>query len=189
MSIFPGASIHSFEPAAQTFSTLQKNLASSLGNYQGQVKLNNLGLSDKTTDATLHYDRLNSGIASLYDRQLDHLGVDYSMSETVKLSTLDEYCKRNGISSIDWLKMDVEGNELNVLKGAEEMLSRHGIRALQMEFGGCNIDSRTYFRDFWNLLHNDFRVFYVGVDALIEITGYSETLEIFTTTNFIFYRK
>lgn len=189
MNVFPDAEIHLFEPSKKTFSTLSNNLRDSVKNYGGSVKCNNFGLSDSPSTMTLHYDNENSGLASLYNRQLDYIGIDFSMSETVTLSTIDEYCSANGITSIDWLKMDVEGHELSVLKGAEKILSRGGINAMQMEFGGCNIDSRTYFRDFWNLLHKDFRVFYTAVDALIEIPQYSELLEIFTTTNFVFIKK
>ena len=189
MNIFPKADIHSFEPAKKTFSTLSHNIEEISKKYSGHVKLNNLALSDSSGKATLHYDKENSGIASLYERQLDYMGIDYSMTEIIELTTLDEYCKENKIEYIDLLKMDVEGNELNVLEGSKTMLEAGKIRNIQMEFGGCNLDSRTYFRDFWNLLHEDFRVFYILADSLMEITNYRETLEIFTTVNFFFQKK
>ena len=63
----------------------------------------------------MHYDRENSGLASLYDRQLDYFGIDYSKSETVQLFTPDNYCAENNIDHIDFLKMDVEGHEIRRL--------------------------------------------------------------------------
>lgn len=189
MSVFLNAQIHSFEPAKETFSNLQKNTAKLITQYAGKVQLNNFGLSDLPAKATLHYDRSNSGLASLYNRQLDHFGIDYSKSETVKLSTLDNYCAENNIEHIDFLKMDVEGHELNVLKGAAKMLAESRIDNIQMEFGGCNLDSRTYLRDFWNLLHENFRMFYMRNDSLMEIGNYQENLEVFTTTNFFFHNR
>ena len=189
MTVFPNAQIHSFEPAKETFSNLQKNIAPNLARYSGKVQLNNFGLSDSPTKATLHYDQLNSGIASLYNRQLDYFGIDYSKSETVELSTLDNYCAENNIDRIDFLKMDVEGHELSVLKGSAKMLAESRIDNIQIEFGGCNLDSRTYVRDFWNLLHDKFRMFYMLADSLREIVNYQETLEVFTTTNYFFHKR
>lgn len=43
--------------------------------------------------------------------------------------------------------MAVEGHELDVLAGAEEALK--SVQLVQFEFGGCNIDTRTYFQDFF----------------------------------------
>ena len=189
MNVFPNAQIHSFEPAKETFATLQKNTAPRLTHYAGKVQLNNFGLSDSPSEATLHYDRENSGLASLYNRQLDYFGIDYSKSETVRLSTLDNYCAENNIDHIDFLKMDVEGHELSVLKGAKRMLAESRIDNIQIEFGGCNLDSRTYVRDFWNLLHANFKMFYMLADSLREIENYQERLEVFTTTNFFFHKR
>ncbi len=115
MNVFPNAQIHSFEPAKETFANLQKNTAPRLTHYAGEVRLNNFGLSDSPSEATLHYDRENSGLASLYDRQLDYFGIDYSKSETVQLFTPDNYCAENNIDHIDFLKMDVEGHEIRRL--------------------------------------------------------------------------
>jgi hypothetical protein len=50
----------------------------------------------------------------------------------------------------------VHGHELQALEGAAELLRAGRIRAIQFEFGGANVDSRTFFRDFWNLLYGRF---------------------------------
>ena len=137
----------------------------------------------------LFYDSEKSGLASLYQRQLDYFGIDFSKKETVRLDTVDNYCRENKIDKIDLLKLDVEGHELKILQGASEMLAADRISNLQIEFGGCNLDSRTYFRDFWNLLHEKFHVMYILRDSLLEIERYQESLEIFTTTNFFFHLR
>ena len=183
LEYFPGGSIHSFEPSEKTYQKLKKNIQSK------DVILNNIGLSDRVSDGILYYDLENSGLASLYCRQLDYLGIDFSHSEEVRLDTLDHYCEINHIEKIDLLKMDIEGHELYALKGASTLLSEKRISNIQIEFGGCNIDSRTYFKDFWNLLHIDFNVYRVLQDVLWEITKYSERLECFVTSNFLFVKK
>lgn len=183
LEYFPEATIHSFEPAVKTYCMLKENIQGS------NVVLNNFGISDKITEGVLYYDREGSGLASLYNRQLEYSGIDFDMQESVKLDTLDHYCEMHGIDRIDLLKMDIEGNELNALKGAERLLAEKRIENIQIEFGGCNIDSRTYFRDFWNLLHNDYKVFRILRDGIREIPRYGERLECFVTTNYLFMMK
>lgn len=45
--------------------------------------------------------------------------------------------------------MDVEGHELDVLAGANEMISSGSIEYITFEFGGANIDSRIFFQDYY----------------------------------------
>ena len=49
------------------------------------------------------------------------------------MSTLDEYALSKGIQHIDILKMDVQGSELNVLKGAENLLKSNKIDIIYSE--------------------------------------------------------
>ncbi len=182
--VFPKGEIHSFEPAKLTFEELKMNIGE-----DKKIILNNVGISDNGCNGILYYDKEKSGLASLYNRQLDYFGIEMSHQEDVKLDTLDHYCEINNISSIDILKMDIEGNEYKALCGAENLLKEKRIKAIQIEFGGCNIDSRTYFRDFWNLLNEDFKVYRILGNGLREIPRYGERLECFVTTNYLFVLK
>ena len=176
--------LHCFEPGHKTF----KILTSALEGKEN-VTLNNFGLSDEKSESLLYYDKAGSELASLYKRQLDYFGIDFEQSETVTLDTLDNYIVAKNIAFVDLLKIDVEGNELRVLQGASRSLSEGKIGAIQIEFGGCNIDSRTFVRDFWNLLSKDFRMYRIMRNGLAEITKYDERIEIFTCTNFCFIKR
>ena len=57
---------------------------------------------------------------------------------------------------------------------------------MQFEFGGCNIDTRTYLRDFWYFFtERGFRVHRIGPRARREMRQYHEIDEFFVTTNLI----
>ncbi len=177
---FASAYIHCFEPANKTFIKLVNNLSS-----YSKIKLNNCGIGDTQSEAILYYNENDIGLTSLYNREC----VNYTATETIKVDTLDHYCNENEIERIDFLKMDIEGNELNALHGAQNLIRNGRISVIQIEFGGCNIDSRTFFRDFWNLLTPTYSVYRVMKNGLLEIEEYKETLELFVTTNYIFINK
>lgn len=145
----------------------------------------NAAVGKENGTATLHYDKEGSGIASLYDRQLDYFGIDFGKSEEVQVVTLDSYCGEAGLDFIHLLKMDIEGNEYNALLGARNLLASGRIGLIQFEFGGCNIDSRTFFRDFWNLLHESYDIYRIMCDGFLKVGKYEELLECFVTTNYI----
>lgn len=177
--------VHSFEPSKATFELLSNNIKSD------KVILNNKGLGKEAGTFPFYTDSPGSGAASLTKRKLDHLGVDFDYSEDVSIDTLDDYCRANNIKDIDLLKLDVEGHELDVLEGSKETLKRKMIKMISFEFGGCNIDTRTFLRDFYYLL-NEFgfllyRITPSGYFYLLD--NYSEKLELFRTTNFIGIRK
>ncbi len=177
--------VHSFEPSKATFEFLKNNIKSD------KVILNNKGLGKEAGTFPFYTDRPGSGAASLTKRNLDYLGVDFGYSEDVSIDTLDNYCNENNIKDIDLLKLDVEGHEMDVLEGSKEMLSRNVIKMISFEFGGCNIDTRTFLKDFYYLFNKHgfllYRITPSGYFFLLD--NYSEKLEQFRTTNFIGIRK
>lgn len=174
------AIIHSFEPSPATFKRLQENTRSFSG-----VHLHPMGLGDAPGKLNLFTNQDESLIASVYQRRLDHFGIVMDKQEQVDITTLDAFCAEHKLDRIHFLKMDVEGHELNVLKGATEMLHAGKINFIQFEFGGCNIDSRTYFQDFFYLLSEKYTLYRIVQDGLFPVRGYKETLEVFVTTNYL----
>ncbi|MGB9181024.1 MAG: FkbM family methyltransferase [Pyrinomonadaceae bacterium] len=174
--------LHSFEPGLQTYSALVENVRG-----EQDIVLNNFGLGKQRGEFELHYDAAGSGLASLTERRLDHFGISFSQKETVRLETLDNYCAAQGIARIDLLKIDVEGHELDVLRGGERMFESGSVSLASFEFGGCNIDTRTYFQDFYYFFKKyGMEIFRVTPSGyLLPVNSYREAFEQFRTTNFL----
>lgn len=176
--------LHCFEPSPATFEKLQDNLRAH--NYNG-LHLHNFGLSDKTAEIEMFQDAELSGMTSVYQRRMDHFGKDFNRVELAHFVTLDEFCADHGIATIDFLKLDVEGHELKVLQSADRMLNH--VKYIQFEFGGCNIDSRTFFQDFYYLLRDRFDFYLVMKNGIQQLHDYQEVYELFITTNFFCINK
>ena len=172
--------LHCFEPARELVSRCLKF-------DDPRVTVNALALGRSRASGELWKAPGSSGLSSLTKRRLDHFDVEMSDREAVEIVTLDQYAQANGIASIDFLKLDVEGHELDVLIGAGELLSRRSIKCIQFEFGGCNIDTRTYFQDFWYLLAKEhrFSIHRITPFGPRRVHRYSETDEVFLTTNYV----
>lgn len=184
-TIFPDATVYCFEPAAATFEMLRETLARV---DNPAITAFNLALGDAAGEGALYSNRAGSALASLYPRRLEHLGGALDQQETVSVATIDGFCADHDIRHIDYLKLDVEGNELKCLKGASRMISAGAVDFIQFEFGGTMIDSRDFFQDFWYFL-KDYKIMRILKDGLYHIREYSEQIEIFTMQNFLAQRK
>ena len=100
--------IISFEPVKETFDILIKNVQ--LNNLQDKIQASNIGLSDKTTNAKIGFlKNENIGMARVQPDQNGEL----------KLDTLDNLVTEH----VDFIKIDVERHEVELLKGAERILT------------------------------------------------------------------
>jgi len=106
--------VHAFEPNPKLFGVLQRWA-------KGQAVLHPEALNDETGEATLMVPRSAAGYSNQgASLSLDKLnGQDFG-AVTVKTTRLDD----TGISDIGFIKIDVEGAEMAVLKGAAETLRR-----------------------------------------------------------------
>lgn len=174
------ATVHCFEPSATAYTQLAMRFAD-LPN----VVTHNIGLGDVEQALPLYADAAGSPIGSVFPRRLEYLGLTLRPIETATVRRLDRVFTELQLEQIDLLKLDVEGLELAVLRGAGDLLTSGAVRNIQFEFGGCNIDSRTFFRDFWELLNPRYRMYRIVNDGLTPIDRYDERLELFLTTNYV----
>src|SRR3989344_6710517 len=164
------ARIYAFEPCLRDYEVLKKT-------FGDKVSVVKSALGDTEGKATLYYPDNIRGLSSLHK---PHNG--FSESEEVKIQTIDSFCKLNGIKNITLLKLDVEGNELACLKGAEHMLPT--IKYIQFEFSTASRDARVYFRDIFNFL-SDYKIYRILKDGLYEIESPEKITELLFTTNYL----
>ncbi|MEM6763312.1 MAG: FkbM family methyltransferase [Bacteroidota bacterium] len=176
--------VHAFEPSAFTYQKLVDNTSE-----VGEINTYPFGLSHETSEKELFYHVEGAGMASVYKRRLAHHGIEKEMREEIFLDTLDNWMQKEQKDQIDLLKMDVEGHELEVLKGAADTLKAGKIKAIQFEFGGCNLDSGTTFQDFFYALKDNYQLFRLMKDGMVPVHSYSEVLEIYLTTNYVAIHK
>ncbi|WP_301037663.1 FkbM family methyltransferase [Helicobacter japonicus] len=178
--------MHCFEPSQFTFQKLCAT-TKSLNAPHIRIILNNCGISDNQMLATLYYNEYASGLASLSKRRLEHHRINMDKSEEVEIMRLDTYCAQQDIRHIHLLKIDVEGHELDVLNGGKEFFEKKAIDMVTFEFGGCNIDTRTYFQDFWYFFKTyDYKIYRILPNGtFFYIDTYNEEREQFLTSNYL----
>lgn len=173
--------IHVFEPAHSTFVELKKNFCNN-----NHITLNNIGLSDICEELAIYYDTEGSSLASIYKRNISTYGIHIELSEKIKVQRLDSYLFENKIPHIHFMKIDVEGHELRVLRGAGDFLRPDFIRVIQFEYGGCNLDSHTTFCDIYNFLTTaGYSIFQMHPKKITKITVYSPDLDDFQYQNYL----
>jgi FkbM family methyltransferase len=169
--VFRDAEIHAFEPNPRAFLKLQAQ------NIVG-VKLNNAGLSNIAGSFELYDREDDSGSehASLYAGVISDLHHKPVVPIKVALKTLDCYCEENLIDGIDFLKIDTEGHELQVVLGASRLIEQQRIRFIQIEFNEMNVVSRVFVRDIVKLFpfHDFYRLLPGGMIRLSDLPRYTE---------------
>ncbi|MBC6112157.1 FkbM family methyltransferase [Pedobacter fastidiosus] len=135
--------IHCFEPDSSNFKKLKQN--AEINNLVKTAKLNNIALSDTNgfIPFTLGLDGQN------------HINLDQSnKSVNVDTKKLDTYAEENNIEQISYAKIDVEGFEYSVLKGAVNLLNNKKIDIIQLEINNTVENSTNNVDDILHLLAN-----------------------------------
>ena len=176
--------LHIFEPTQSCFDLLTKKFGKSSNIY-----LNRTALSDHSGDATIYFDEQGSGLASLHKRDISLYKNPLSHEERVKITTLDSYLSERSVSHIHFLKLDVEGHELSVLRGMGDFLKDSFVDFVQFEYGGCNLDSRTTLRDFISLFEGKGFSVYKLMPTYLEKFSYDSLYENFRYSNYVAISK
>lgn len=186
---FPNARIFSFEPNPYAFRLLENNLKGT------NINLYNMGFGIKNSREKIYVykNNRNSEHASLYNDYAKVISKELGQEEVIpidiEIRTIDNFCDEVGIGGIDFIKIDVEGHEFSVLQGAIKMIHQNKIKIIQFEFNVANILSRVFLKDFYDLLGNQFILYRLDSDRLIELGSYDSKNEIFKFQNLLAINK
>lgn len=172
LRINPSITIHAFEPDPRAYEELKKL----------PVRANNFALGERAETKTL-YRTPRSTHNSFY------VGESDADPYEVKVRTLDAYVQEHQIPHIDFLKIDVEGYEFFVLKGASETLSRGIVEYIQFEFSGGTLLSRVFLKDFIDLLDSYGYDLYRIRAKDVQRVNYLPDCERFTLTNYLAIKR
>jgi FkbM family methyltransferase len=166
--IFKNPTIHSFEPIKSEFNILKKKYYNdkniilnnfAVGNKNNQKK--NFYINTKTS--TSSFNKLKSGTKWLKIRSKElGLSTNKFTKEIVKTNivTIDNYCLKNNIKTIDILKIDTQGYEDKILEGARKVLGNGMVLMIEVEIMFDNVYKKylTFSEIEKFLIHNNYRL-------------------------------
>jgi FkbM family methyltransferase len=126
--------IHAFEPSPITFAELST--------HHGQtdnVRLNCCAVGSRSERRDLN-ENIGSDMSSFLPLGPDGWG-HIEKRTTVPVITVDDYCAENNVQSIDLLKTDTQGFDLEVLRGADTTLRSNRVRLVLLEISFFHIYS------------------------------------------------
>ena len=170
--------IHSFEPDKKAFERLKSKFAD-----QKNVFLNQFALGEVEKKSLLYYSKSGGVDSSLINDNSTDL-----ISTEIQVKTLDSYCEEHQISKIDFLKIDVEGFERNVLLGSSKKISENSISRIQIEHGSIqSIIAGSSLYLFTKMLPN-FDLFHIKQNGIRKLK-YEPKNEIYYNSNYYFKLK
>jgi FkbM family methyltransferase len=124
--INPNIEYHIFEPEITFFNKLEEKISKI---EKHNIHLNQVGLSDKNETDVVYYKNTQAFVKHWCVASKD-------TGERYDLKKLDDYVIENNINEIDFLKIDVEGLDYNVVLGGLNTIKNNKIKYLQIEYNG-----------------------------------------------------
>jgi FkbM family methyltransferase len=167
--------LHAFEPDAAAYARLEGALDGA------PAILSAVALSDRHGTSVFHTVGPAAGTNSL------HLAPGTTATtETVATITLDSYAARSGVPRFALVKIDTEGHDLTVLRGARTMLAEHRIAVVQFEYNHRWVFARAFLRDAFEFLADlGYRVGKLTPKGVEFYPGWDPDLETFVEGNYV----
>lgn len=181
-----GAKVHLFEPLPSSFAVIAASGAAPIGSWVLEANAWALGRSEEIRP---FYAYAEVPSWSTFHRRWDverEEGLMPPVEVPVPTTTLDLYCQRRGIRRIDFLKIDAEGDERNVLMGADRLLRKGMIDFIQFEYGGTFRDAGCTLKEVYELLASrGYFLIKIRGDGLFRLTSFSPAFENYQYANFL----
>ncbi len=184
------AKIIAFEPMPKTFNQLIKIKKI----YPNRFYINRIGLGQKKTKKNIYFDKNNLQWAN-FNPEVNKINYlkDNKKKIMCSLDTLDNFVKKNKKiinSKIDLIKIDTEGFELEVLKGAEKTIKQLKPKYIQLEYNWHHLFKNTNLYYFSKILkdYNTFKILPFS-KKLLKINAEKPEHNYFNYSNIVFIRK
>jgi FkbM family methyltransferase len=167
--------LHAFEPDTAAFARLSDVL-------HAPTRLSRSALSDRQGTSSFHMVAPGAGRNSLYPVP----GASQMTQANVVTTTLDRYADQAGVARFALVKIDAEGHDLAVLRGARGLLAAHRIPMVQFEYNHRWIQGRFFLRDaFELLLPLGYRIGKLTPRGVEFYPGWDPDLETFVEGNYL----
>lgn len=172
--------VHLFEPAHAAYLKLVGRFRHPGDSHH--VTVLGRALSDQPGSATLHVVAEESGMNSLHENRVRPSG----RTETVEVTTLDEYASKTELGEISLVKVDTEGNDFSVLLGARGLLNTGSIGVVQFEYNWRWLDAKHSLRDAFDFLEPfGYSIGKVTPKGIEFYEGWDPELETFQEGNYV----
>lgn len=168
-STVAGSTIHAFEPIPGTFGELNRRLAAA--GLAGRVRTYNFGLSETDAQLNLALDGNDTSTATVVQDATHTFSVLLRDRDMVPctLRRGDAVCAEAGIEHVDFLKVDAEGHEIQVLRGLSQMLNAKKIQCIQLEHNEYAALHRVYLYDIFDILEGRYNLYLLLRDGFQKI--------------------
>jgi FkbM family methyltransferase len=130
LTFFPGSTVIAFEPLKKEYAEYRTRFADN-----PKIQIHNVGLSSKAGAGELKIASTSTHSSlHTYTSSLDAAQLKVIKSSEIALETLDNYQIRRGSSDRVFLKIDVQGHEVDVLKGARQTLEQVDVVLVECSF-------------------------------------------------------
>ncbi|MEK7202857.1 MAG: FkbM family methyltransferase, partial [Patescibacteria group bacterium] len=126
--------VYAFEPVPYLVEKIKKTIK--LNNLKN-IKVENIAIGDDVSKRIFYISKNHNGCHSLYKRNGDLEKIEISVI------ILEKYCEDNDIKKINFLKLDCEGAEYEIIKKESIDFIKNRIKLISMEYHD-NITSHTH---------------------------------------------
>lgn len=184
---FKNGTIYSFEPNPETFKIFKKKTE-----QHDNIVAVNSGVGDKSQRLKLYTSKKNLtsvNSSTNYEALLDVFPSEEITSLEIELISLNSFMTDNKIKHIDFLKIDTEGFEFEILTNIKNIIYDNKIGIIQFEFNEVSLKKRTFLSDYYKLLSTNYNLYRLNSNKLIPLGTYKPIYEIFLFQNIIAVNK
>lgn len=153
-----------------------------------EVFIHAIAISETNTARQLHIDESKNFLASIEAEVAGIEYVNFTSVKNIKCITLDEFINKKALSTVDFIKIDTEGHEESVLRGAVDLIEFNPPKFVQIEFNIHQMYSRSNLLIFSGYLKN-YRLYQILPKKVILRDPRDPVNNYFHYSNFLFVRS